>query len=198
LNQYSLAHFLFPLGRLTKPETRELAAKYGFSVANKPESQEICFIPDNNYRRFLHDRAPGALEPGPFVTADGRVLGTHKGFACYTIGQRKGLGIALGQPMFVSAVDPLTNQVTLGPEADILSDRLSARDVNWISGIPPVNSFMAAAKIRYTAPESLAQIIPLPDGRLEIHFEKKQRAITPGQSVVLYEGDNVLGGGIIE
>ena len=198
LTQDLLAHFLLPLGGLTKTETRELAAEYGFLVANKPESQEICFIPDNDYRKFLEDRVPGVIVPGPFVSPDGRVLGMHKGFACYTVGQRKGLGIALGQPMFVSAIDPASNRVTLGPEVDIFSDFLSARDVNWVSGLIPSAPFQALAKIRYNASETPAQVFPMPENRLEVRFEKKQRAITPGQSVVLYDGDRVLGGGIIE
>ena len=198
LTQYSLAHFLLPLGGLTKPETRKLASDLGFAVANKPESQEICFIPDNDYRRFLQERVPGALQPGPFVSQDGRVLGTHRGFACYTVGQRKGLGIALGRPMFVSAIDPAINTVTLGLESDIFSSGLTARDFNWIAGAPPAGLLQCAAKIRYSAPECPARVTPLPDGRVEVQFETKQRAITPGQSVVLYDGKCVLGGGIIE
>ena len=190
LDQYSLAHFLLPLGCLTKPETRKLASEFGFAVANKPESQEICFIPDNDYRRFLQDRAPGLIKPGPYVAKDGTVLGMHKGFSCYTIGQRKGLGIALGQPMFVTAIDPLTNRVTLGLESDVFSDYLSARDVNWLSGCTPSEPFQAMAKIRSTAAEQPATVIPLPGQRLEIQFAQKQRAITPGQSVVLYDGDS--------
>lgn len=198
LDQELLAHFLLPLGGLTKPETRALAAEFGFGVANKPESQEICFIPDNDYRRFLSERAPGAIIPGPFVSSDGHILGTHKGFACYTVGQRKGLGIALGQPMFVSSIDPVTNRVTLGPESDIFSSCLAARDVTWVSGSIPPAPFQASVKIRYNAADSPAEITPLPDYRMEVRFETKQRAITPGQSVVLYDGNCVLGGGIIE
>ena len=198
LNQELLAHFLLPLGSLTKAETRALATEFGFLVANKPESQEICFIPDNDYRRFLASRAPGAIVPGSFVSTDGHVLGTHKGFACYTVGQRKGLGIAFGQPMFVSAINPVTNQVTLGPESDIFSDCLRARDISWVSGNIPAAPFPALAKVRYNAVESPAQVFPLSEDRLEVRFEKKQRAITPGQSVVLYDGTRVLGGGIIE
>lgn len=198
LDQAALSHYLLPLGGLTKAETRKYAADFGFSVANKPESQEICFIPDNDYRRFLQERAPGLLKPGPFVSRDGKVLGTHKGFACYTVGQRKGLGIALGQPMFVAAIDPATNQVMLGPEADIFSDCLHASDVNWISGEAPGGPLAVKAKIRYSAAESPAIVQPLPDGRIEVRFAQKQRAITPGQSVVLYEGNRVLGGGVID
>ncbi len=198
LTQELLAHFQLPLGGLTKTETRELATEFGFLVANKPESQEICFIPDNDYRRFLAARAPGAIVPGPFVSADGQILGMHKGFACYTVGQRKGLGIALGQPMFVSAIDPKTNRVTLGPESDIFSNSLTAHDVSWVSGEVPASPFRASAKIRYNAAESPALISPLPDSRIEVLFDKKQRAITPGQSVVFYAEDAVLGGGIIE
>ena len=198
LNQELLAHFLLPLGGLTKPETRELAAEFGFLVANKPESQEICFIPDNDYRRFLENRAPGAITPGLFVSADGQVLGRHKGFACYTVGQRKGLGIALGQPMFVSAIDPVTNQVTLGLETAIFSHHLTARDVNWIADVLPATPFRALAKIRYNAAASPAEVTVLPDQRISVRFEEKQRAITPGQSVVLYDGNSVIGGGVIE
>ena len=198
LDQQTLSQFLLPLGGLTKSETRQLATDFGFAVANKPESQEICFIPDNDYRRFLQERAPGLIKPGPYVAKDGTVLGMHKGFACYTIGQRKGLGIALGQPMFVTAIDPLTNRVTLGLESDVFSDYLSARDVNWLSGCTPSEPFQAMAKIRSTAAEQPATVIPLPGQRLEIQFAQKQRAITPGQSVVLYDGDTVLGGGVIE
>lgn len=198
LDQLTLARFLLPLGGLTKTETRNLAAEFGFLVANKAESQEICFIPDNDYRRFLEERAPGIIQPGEYVSNTGTILGTHKGFACYTIGQRKGLGIALGQPMFVSAIDPVTNRVTLGPESDIFTDRLTARDVNWLTGTAPPGPLAAKAKIRYTAPENSALVIPLPENRIEIYFDKPQRAVTPGQSVVLYEGTEVLGGGIIE
>ncbi len=198
LDQLTLAHFLLPLGGLTKTETRKLAAEVGFLVSNKAESQEICFIPDNDYRRFLQERAPGAIRPGEYVSSTGKILGTHKGFACYTVGQRKGLGIALGQPMFVSAIDPLTNRVTLGPETDIFSDRLTARDVNWLAGSSPKGPIEALAKIRYTAPEIPAQIFPLPGNRVEVHFSEKQRAVTPGQSVVIYQENEVLAGGIIE
>lgn len=198
LDQHSLSHYLLPLGGLTKAETRKYAAEFGFTVANKPESQEICFIPDNDYRRFLSERAPGLLQPGHFVSTDGKVLGTHKGFACYTIGQRKGLGIALGQPMFVSAIDPLTNQVTLGPESDIFSACLHAHDVNWLSGAIPQEPLAAKAKIRYSAKEAPVMVFPLPSGRMEVRFESVQRAITPGQSVVLYDENRVIGGGIIE
>ena len=198
LDQQTLAHFLLPLGGLTKAETRALATEFGFSVANKPESPEICFIPDNDYRRFLQERVPGLIKPGPYVDKDGTVLGMHKGFACYTVGQRKGLGIALGQPMFVSSIDPVNNRVVLGPESEVFTDYLSARDVNWIAGTAPTAPLQAMAKIRSTAAERPAEIIPLADQRLEIRFAQKQRAITSGQSVVLYDGNSVLGGGIIE
>ena len=198
LTQEMLAHFLLPLGQLTKAETRALAADFGFLVANKPESQEICFIPDNDYRRFLECRAPGKITPGEFVAADGKVLGRHKGFACYTIGQRKGLGIALGQPMFVTAIDPAKNRVTLGPESAIFTGGLTARDVNWISDETPVSPFRALAKIRYNAATSPAEIFPLPGRRLSVQFDQKQRAITPGQSVVIYDDNLVIGGGVIE
>lgn len=198
LDQQILSRFLLPLGGLTKIETRQLASDFGFSLANKPESQEICFIPDNDYRRFLQEKMPGLIKPGHYVDKDGTVLGLHKGFACYTVGQRKGLGIALGQPMFVIAIDPLKNQVTLGCETDVFADQFSARDTNWLSGINPVAPLQTMAKIRSTAIEQAALIIPLPEQRLEVRFVQKQRAITPGQSVVFYEGNEVLGGGVIE
>jgi len=132
------------------------------------------------------------MTPGSFVSADGQILGVHKGFACYTVGQRKGLGIALGQPMFVSAIDPLTNRVTLGSEADIFATGLIAGDFNWVSGATPVAPFQALAKIRYNAAASAASIHLLPDMRVKICFVVKQRAITPGQSVVLYDGNCVM------
>lgn len=198
LDQYALAHYLLPLGGLTKSETRSIAAELGFTVATKPESQEICFIPDNDYRRYLQEHVPDLIKPGPFVSVEGKILGTHRGFACYTIGQRKGLGIALGQPMFVSAIDPAANTVTLGPETAIFTSDLTAGDVHWIAGVAPANPIQVRAKIRYSAAAAPALVLPLADGRIEVRFKTPQRAVTPGQSVVLYDEDRVLGGGIIE
>ena len=198
LTQHTLSHFLLPLGELTKEQTRAIAAENGLLVANKPESQEICFIPDNDYRRFLQERVPGQIQPGNFVDQQGKTLGQHLGFACYTVGQRKGLGIALGRPMFVTSVDPINNQVTLGPEAEIWAKGLIARDINWLAGDPPTESDEILAKIRYTAKETPARIQSLPDSRLEVRFESPQRAITPGQSVVFFRKNELLGGGIIE
>jgi tRNA-specific 2-thiouridylase len=198
LNQKSLPHILFPLGELTKAETRGVASDLGLLVADKPESQEICFIPDNNYRRFIAEKRPQALTPGLFVDKDGNVLGRHKGFACYTIGQRKGLGIALGKPMFVFAIHPGKNEVCLGDETELFTKRLSAVSVNWIAGRPPVEPMQVQAKIRYATPAQDAMLTPVSDAQAEVCFEKPQRAITPGQSVVFYIGNEVIGGGIIE
>lgn len=198
LNQDSLPHILFPLGELSKTETREIAADLGLLVADKPESQEICFIPDNDYRRFISAQRPDALSPGLFVDEHGNVLGRHQGYACYTVGQRKGLGIALGTPRFVRAIHPTKNEVCLGTEEQIFSSKLTAQHINWVSGQVPKSVPNITAKIRYSASAQNAILKPLQNNRAEIVFETPQRAVTPGQSVVFYVGDEVLGGGIIE
>lgn len=199
LTQRQLAHTLFPLGQYTKPQIREKAAQLGLKVADKPESQEICFIPDDDYKRFLVERVgTGALRPGKFVNTKGEVLGQHQGLPFYTVGQRKGLGLALGYPVFVVALNPLENTVVVGKEEEVFQKGLLARDNNYLALAKLEEPLKVQAKIRYGAEPAEAVITPEAEGRVKVIFETPQRAITPGQSVVYYQGDLVVGGGIIE
>ncbi|MDT8901039.1 tRNA 2-thiouridine(34) synthase MnmA [Anaeroselena agilis] len=197
LNQHTLRHFLMPLGEYTKVETRRMAREIGLAVADKPDSQEICFVPDDDYQRFLAEKAPGSLRPGDIVDTHGRILGRHKGLPLYTVGQRKGLGIAAGRPLYVVALDTDRNQVIVGDDDDVFASELIAGDLNYIAFDDLSAPLAAAVKIRYSAREAPAIITPFTDGQVRIRFETPQRAITPGQSVVFYDGDIVLGGGII-
>ncbi len=197
LTQDQLAASLFPLGGYTKVEIRKLADRFGLPVASKQESQEICFIPDQNYRRFIEEYRPGSTKPGKIVDHEGNVLGEHTGITNFTIGQRKGLGIAAGVPLFVTDIDPERNQVVVGPGDSVFAAKLSAVNLNWIPFDRFERELTAEAKIRYTAKPAAARIKPDGD-RAEVIFDKPQRAVTPGQAVVFYQGDLVLGGGIIE
>ncbi len=197
LTQEQLARVLFPLGELTKAEVRRLAHERGLPVADRPESQELCFLSDGSYRGFLARHAPQALVPGPILDADGRELGRHQGLPLYTIGQRKGLGIAVGEPRYVVAMDTTRNALIVGPVEGLLSRGLVAHGVNWIAGHPPAGPVRVTAKIRYRAPDQPATATPLDDDRVQVTFDQPQQAITPGQAVVLYQGDVCLGGGII-
>ncbi|NPV52831.1 MAG: tRNA 2-thiouridine(34) synthase MnmA [Firmicutes bacterium] len=198
LTQDQLASTIMPLGEFTKDETRALAAKLGFKVANKPDSQEICFIPDNDYRRFLAERVPESVNPGPILDVHGNVLGEHRGIAFYTIGQRKGLGISAREPLYVIALDRERNAVIVGAESEIYSRSLIAGSLNWIAFEDLSEAREAWAKIRYYTEPAHAVVTPLAAGDVEVRFAKPQRAVTPGQSCVFYDGDVVLGGGIIE
>lgn len=197
MTQYQLEHTLMPLGGYTKEEVRKIAEDEGLVVAKKPDSVEICFIPDNDHGAFIKERVPEKVKPGSFVDIDGNVLGKHKGIANYTIGQRKGLGIALGKPMFVVDLDPERNIVILGDERDIFKTTLYAEDVNLIPFEKLTEEIRVTAKIRYSAKESPATLSPYKNGVM-VKFDKPQRAITKGQSVVFYQGDVVVGGGIIK
>jgi len=197
LNQHTLRHFLMPLGEYTKTETRRLAREFGLAVADKPDSQEICFVPDDDYQGFLAEKAPESLKPGDIVDTRGNVLGRHKGLPLYTVGQRKGLGLAAGRPLYVVALDTERNQVVVGDDEDVFADELIAGDLNLIAFDNLPDRIEATVKIRYSAREAPAVITPLDGGRARVRFETPQRAITPGQSAVFYEGDIVLGGGII-
>jgi tRNA-specific 2-thiouridylase len=197
LNQTTLRHFMMPLGIYTKVQTRAMAADIGLSVANKPDSQEICFVPNDDYKSFLEAKAPKALKPGNIVDVRGTVLGRHKGLPLYTVGQRKGLGIAAGKPMYVVALDRDTNTVIVGSNEDVFGTELIAEDLNFITIDQLSDPLVVLAKVRYSAQESEALVTPLGDGRVHVKFSQPQRAITPGQSVVFYEGDIVVGGGII-
>ncbi len=201
LPQHHLARSIFPLGTFAKPEIRRLASEYGFlSVADKPDSYEICFVPDNNYRRFLRERVPDVDErigPGTFVTSDGTPVGTHQGYPYYTIGQRHGLGVAFGQPVYVTHIDASTNRITLGPQEELYHQALLARQVNLIKFDTLREERTAVGKIRYKDEGAPCLVRQTQEDELKIDFAGPRRAITPGQSVVLYDGDDVLGGGWI-
>ena len=196
LSQFQLAHTLMPLGGYKKDRVREIAEEIGLNVARKPDSEEICFIPDNNHGKFIKEKVPEKVHPGNFVDEKGNILGKHKGIANYTIGQRKGLGIALGKPVFVTDIIPEKNLVVLGVESDIFKDTLIANDLNFIPFENLTSEMKVTAKIRYSAKECPAVISPV-DGGVMVKFEVPQRAITKGQSVVFYDGNLVVGGGTI-
>lgn len=196
--QDQLAHTLMPCGEYTKDKIREIAKEIGLAVHNKKDSEEICFISDNDHGRFIKEERPGEVKPGNFVDSKGNILGKHKGIVYYTIGQRKGLGIALGKPVFVTDIRPETNEVVLGSEETIFNTDLIAKDVNFIPFDKLNGEMNVQAKVRYSAKPADAVISPLPDGRVKVSFKEKQRAITKGQSVVFYDGEIVVGGGIIE
>ena len=185
----------FPVGGFEKQEIRRLAVEADLRIAEKPESQEICFVPDNDHRRLLRERLGDRLRPGPFRSRDGRVLGTHEGHQLYTIGQRKGLGTSFGRPMYVAAIEADTNTVVLSKE-DEKRTELFARSVNWIS--PPARACEAEVKIRYGHAPAAARVEPVGADRVRIEFRNPQRAVTPGQAAVFYDGEAVLGGGWIE
>lgn len=196
LTQEKLAHTLFPLGELTKKEAREIAEGHGFRNANKPDSQDICFVPDGDYASVVEKITGIKPEPGDFVDKDGNVLGRHQGIINYTIGQRKGLGLAMGHPVFVCGICPECNQVIIGETEDLMKRECTAKNFNWISGSAPEGPIRAAAKTRYRMKEQPGTAYPTPDG-VRFEFDEPVRAITPGQSLVIYDGDVVLGGGEI-
>ena len=193
-----MAHTLFPLGTLTKEETREKADSLGLAVAQKEESQEICFVPDNDYARFVGEYVPGVEKPGPIYHKDGTVLGAHKGIIHYTIGQRRGLGISWPEPLYVISINEAEGAIIVGTKGDLNRKALVASSVNYISVAALVAPVRVAAKIRYKSPEVPAMLFPLGDTRVRVEFDEPQSAITPGQAVVFYDGDIVVGGGTIE
>jgi tRNA-specific 2-thiouridylase len=195
LGPRELSRVMFPVGGLEKAEVRRIAADAGLRVAGKPESQEICFVPDNDHRRLLRERLGDRVREGEFRTPDGRVVGRHPGHQFFTVGQRKGLGTAFGKPMYVAAVMPETNTVVLS-EDDVRSDAFCARDVNWVSVEP--RGCDALVKIRHGHPGAPARVEPLEGRRARVTFVEPQRAVTRGQAAVFYEGEVVLGGGWIE
>jgi tRNA-specific 2-thiouridylase len=197
LTQRQLERIMFPLGGLTKKQVRAKARDLGFAVAEKAESQEICFVPGNDYRKLLERLMPERLRPGPIVDLDGKELGRHKGIACYTIGQRRGLGIAHPRPLYVVGFDVDRAAVIVGTSEHLWSAELLAEKVNWISIKKLREPMRVKARIRHRHEESPAAISPHEDGAVRVRFHEPQRAITPGQSVVFYDGDIVVGGGII-
>jgi len=198
LTQEMLAHVLLPIGDLTKSQTRQIAEQNGFVNSNKPDSQDICFVPQGKYTDVIKELTGKDYPQGDFVYTDGRVLGKHEGIIRYTRGQRKGLGIAFEEPLYVLRADPVSNTVYLGTEKDLYSSRLIASDFIWTCGFIPEAGFKCKAKIRYRQKEQPCVCNALPDGRVEVLFDEPLRAITPGQACVLYDGDEVLGGGTIE
>jgi tRNA-uridine 2-sulfurtransferase len=197
LTQPQLEAARFPVGHLTKAAVRDRARALGLVTADKPESQEICFIPDDDYRGFLRRRMPDAFGPGPIVDGKGTVLGRHAGLVNYTVGQRRGLGLTAGRPLYVTALDPSRNAVVVGEEVEVEVDVILAEQANFIS-IPALQGRLAVeAKIRHTHEPAAATIEPTEDGLVRVRFERAQRAPAPGQSVVFYRGDLVVGGGVI-
>ena len=196
--QEQLAHTLMPLGDFeTKDEVRKIAAEMGFLNAYKPDSQEICFVKDNDYGNFIEKNEPGSVIPGDFVDTAGKKLGTHKGIVHYTIGQRKGLEIALGKRSYVVEIRPDSNEVVLGENNDVFGVELIVEDVNFIHDQDLKEPISVKAQIRYNATASDAIVYPLENNQIKVIFKNPQRAITPGQAVVFYQGDLLLGGGTI-
>ena len=198
LTQAELAKTLFPLGDLTKSEARALAAENGFLNAAKPDSQDICFVPDGDYAAVIARYTDKTEPEGDFVLPDGSVIGRHKGISRYTVGQRRGLGVAYSEPLYVKRILVAENKVLLGRDEDLYGTSCDVSDVNWIAGETPSGPIRCAVKIRYRQTEQEATVTPLEGGRAHVEFDRPQRAITPGQSAVFYDGDEVLGGGEIE
>lgn len=198
LSQEQLAHTLMPVGSFTKDEIRKMAEDIGLLVANKPDSQEICFIPDHDHARFIEAETGQKFTPGNFVDQDGRVLGRHSGIAHYTIGQRKGLNLALGYPVFVTAIRPETNEVVIGSNEDVFTDTLICDRLNWMAtdGLHG-KEMQVTAKIRYSHQGASGIIHEIGQDLVECRFMEPVRAVTPGQAVVFYNGDYVVGGGTI-
>lgn len=205
MNQEQLGHTLMPLGNFTKDHVRQIAKDAGLPVADKPESQEICFIPDNNYGEFLRKYIPEGISPGPIVNKEGKIIGEHRGIIFYTIGQRKGIGITAGEPLYVIAIDKKSNTIVVGKKEEVYGDELIANDVNFIDIERLKEPIRAEAKIRYLHKASIATVIPLNENEVRVKFDFPQWAITPGQAVVFYQpaagygqgNDIVIGGGMI-
>ena len=198
LTQHQLSHTLFPLGEMTKQDARELAESIGFTNARKHDSQDICFVPDGDYVSFIERTTGEKFDKGNFIDLDGNILGKHEGIIKYTIGQRKGLGIAFGEPIYVVKKDVESNTVILGRNSDLFSTTLTASNINLISCDKIIEPMKVKAKIRYNQKEQPATVKQIDEDRILVTFDEPQRAITKGQSVVLYDGDIVVGGGIIE
>ncbi len=198
LTQEQLAHTLMPVGEYEKEQIREIAAKIGLLIANKPDSQEICFIPDNDYAGYIERESGKTFPKGNFVDLEGNILGTHKGIIHYTIGQRKGLGLSMGSPVFVVDIRPETNEVVIGSNLDTFHDSLYAGKVNLMSVDALEGEQEVVAKIRYSHKGASCRIRMVDEDTLLCKFEEPVRAITPGQAVVFYDGDIVLGGAVID
>ncbi len=198
LTQPQLKQVLMPLGDLTKEKVRRVANELGLTPTEEGESQEVCFIPDGDYRDFVAARMPVVSKPGPIENRQGNIIGEHRGIINYTIGQRRGIGIAAKEPLYVIDINAERNAIVVGPKDEIYRNELTATEVNWISAEAPDQPIEVEAKIRYMHPAARALIFPLDDGRVRVVFEQPQMAITPGQAVVFYDGDTIMGGGTIE
>lgn len=198
LTQYQLSHTLMPVGDYEKEEIREIAAQIGLNVASKPDSQDICFVPDNDYAAVVEREAAGQLPPeGNFVSTDGKILGRHKGIIHYTIGQRKGLDLAMGYPVFVTQIRPETNEVVIGTNEEVFTDRLICDNLSFMAVEDLAEPTEVTAKIRYSHAGAPCVIKKLETGQAECRFKEPVRAVTPGQAVVFYQNDYVYGGGTI-
>jgi tRNA-specific 2-thiouridylase len=198
LKKDTLARVRFPIGELKKDDVRQIARKAGLAVADKPDSVEICFVPDGQHAAFISQRHPDRSFPGQIVDTTGRVVAEHQGIEHFTIGQRKGLGFAAGRRRFVLNIVPEDHRIVIGDRDELLATGLIAKEVNWLIDRPMQGLLSCRAKIRYRHKEAVAQVTPLPDGKTQVHFHEPQTAITPGQAVVFYDDDRVLGGGWIE
>ena len=197
LSQDKLKHAVFPLGEYLKKDVRKIARESGLNVFDSKESQEICFVNDGDCAVFVSERIGAKRNPGPIVDTDGNILGEHNGIHNYTVGQRKGLGINVGHPLYVVRIDTKTNTIVVGIENALYGSQLKACHVNWVSMPPPDKPFGCSAKIRYKHEEADCAVTPLKGGMVKVEFDNPQKAITPGQSVVFYSGETVIGGGWI-
>ena len=197
LSQQQLGSSLFPLGEYTKPQVREIAAENGFVSSDRPDSQDICFVQDGCYREFIEELTGQKFAAGDFVGTDGKIWGRHKGLIGYTIGQRKGLGISAPAPLFVVRKSVKENRVYLGSSEELFSTRVEARDINLIAVDKINTSLRVTAKTRYSQKEAYATVFQTGENTMTVEFDEPQRAVTPGQSVVLYDGETVVGGGVI-
>ena len=197
MGQDQLSRTLFPVGEYPKAEVRRIAGELGLDVANRKDSQDLCFLGNRDYRDFLQLHAPDVIAPGPILTSSGEILGEHNGLANYTIGQRKGLGISYSEPLYVLAMNSFANALVVGTREELGREGCMAERVNWICGAAPTEPFRAEVKIRYRAQPQQALIQPLGKDRIRVSFDEPQRDITPGQAAVVYDGDVCLGGGVI-
>ncbi|MEP1305139.1 MAG: tRNA 2-thiouridine(34) synthase MnmA [Balneola sp.] len=201
--QKHLERTIFPLGGFSKPEIRQIAEDHGLlNVANKPDSYEICFVPDDDYRRFLKDKVPGLekrMEGGKFVDKEGNILGEHEGYPFYTIGQRRGLNLPMGVPVYVTNINAVTNTITIGEKKDLISSTLTAKEINLVKYDKiPTSEMEITGAIRYNDDGALGYLTQLGDDEIKVHFPTGREAITPGQAIVCYEGDDVVAGGWIK
>jgi tRNA-specific 2-thiouridylase len=197
LGQDKLKHALFPVGNYPKSEIRAIAEKHGLPTASRKDSQDLCFLAGEDYRNFLQRNAAEILKPGEIITRDGNSLGEHSGLANYTIGQRKGLGLVSPVPLYVLGKSAESNALIVGTQDELGSLELTARDVNWVAGEVPKEPFRAEVKIRYTAKEAEALVMPVGEDQVQIRFDAPQRDVTAGQAAVIYQGEVLIGGGLI-